>query len=108
MQAGRRDRRISLQTFTEPADDFGQPVKTWTTSVTLWANVKPMRGAERFSGQQEIANADTVFTVTNYAALSVTTEMRVLYNSEYYDITSVIGVGVRDRDLEIYATRRME
>ena len=38
-QAGQLDRRITIQTFSETTDTFGQEVKSFSTLAQVWANV---------------------------------------------------------------------
>jgi len=39
MSAGRRNRRIQIQTQTTAQDGNGQPLQTWTTAYTCWASI---------------------------------------------------------------------
>ena len=49
-QAGQLDRRITIQTFSEATDAFGQEVKTFSTLGSVWANVKERVGREGEEG----------------------------------------------------------
>lgn len=103
VMAGRMDRRITFQTFTEAADGAGEPVKTWAnlgSNPTVWAEVTPLaltnlgRGQEIFDADQILGQADARFRI-RYRS-DITVEMRVVYASENYDIESVSEIGRRE------------
>ena len=39
LPTGKLNRRISIQTQAMLPDAYGQPVRTWTTDYTCWANI---------------------------------------------------------------------
>lgn len=103
VMAGRMDRRITFQTFTESADGAGEPVKTWAnlaSNPTVWAEVLPLAltnrggGMEVFDAEQILGLADTRFRI-RYRS-DITVEMRIVYASVNYDIESVSEIGRRE------------
>ena len=103
--AGRMDRRITLQSFTETPNAIGEPVKTWANLASvpdMWAEVTPLRGAELFASQQIAGEADTRFRVRYRDDLGA--EMRVVYEGANYDIQSILEIG-REEGLEILAKK---
>lgn len=109
--AGRMDRRITFQTFTESQDGAGEPVKTWAnlaSNPTVWAEVVPLAltvrggGQEIFDAEQILGQAETRFRV-RYRS-DITVEMRIVYASENYDIESVAEIG-RKEGVEIRARK---
>jgi SPP1 family predicted phage head-tail adaptor len=64
------DRHIVLEKKTTVQDEFGQPVETWTTTKTLWANRRDLAGLERFRANQEMAERTSVFTFRWFAGLN--------------------------------------
>jgi head-tail adaptor len=38
-QSGQLDRRITIQSFTESTDDFGEVILSFTTLANVWAKV---------------------------------------------------------------------
>ena len=103
--AGRMDRRITFQTFTESQNGVGEAVKTWAnlaSNPTVWAQVEPIDGSEPFAAQQVTAEARTRFTIRYRSGISV--EMRIVYASENYDIESLKELGRRDA-LQILAVK---
>src|ERR671925_891888 len=57
MRAGRLDRLITIQRKTSAPADSGEPVESWSNLVPAHrpASVTPVRGDERFSGEQYAA-----------------------------------------------------
>ena len=97
---GKMDRLITIETFTEAQDNFGEPIKTWTTLATVWAEVVPTRGTERFVAAQTHAERTTTFRI-RYRD-DVTEEMRIVWESAEYDISGIVELK-RQRQLEITA-----
>lgn|SRR5574337_65813 len=105
MNAGKMDRRITLQRKSEAQDSFGEAIGTWTDIATVWAEVAPLTGKERWAAQQVKAEADTLFRIHYLPGL--TPLDRVLYNGKTYDVYSVIEIG-RRKGHEITALTRAE
>lgn len=66
--AGDLDRRVTLQTLTVAADDFGGPVQTWTELATVWARRVDVLDAERFAAGAVTAPRRTRWVVRWSAA----------------------------------------
>lgn len=94
MQAGKLDRRIVIQTPTATRDGAGQPVETWATLCTVWANVTHLRGSEPFQGQQFNAQRKTVFLIRWRDDVDET--MQVIHDGDTYGILSAVEVGRRE------------
>jgi len=106
MNAGRMDRRITLQRKSSSQDSFGQPIETWADISTVWAEVVPVSGNERFVSQQVIAEADTLFKIRYMSGL--TPLDRVVYDGRTYDVKGVIEIGRRREGMQIAAMTRAE
>ncbi len=94
MMGGRLDRRITIQVKSEAIDAYGQRALTWSTHVTLWANFFHKTGKE----QEDSSNRSTMRQVefrTRYNS-TITNEMRILYNSEYYKIEDIKEIQRQD------------
>jgi SPP1 family predicted phage head-tail adaptor len=63
MQIGRLRHEIELQSYTTTDDDFGQPIKTWSTYATVWAWIRPMSGREVMNAQQPVGEITHKVTV---------------------------------------------
>lgn len=105
MQAGRMDRRITIQHVTETQNDYGEAEENWKNFVTCWAEVKPVRGKEFFEADQINARIDTIFRIR--WADGISPKMRIIYNEQIYNIYSLVELGRRD-GLEINAYAEVE
>ena len=87
---GRLDRQITIQEDVGTQDAAGQPVEDWqdiATNPTIWAEVVPVGGREVFEAQQVGASAVAKFRI-RYRG-DVLRKMRVVYDSDNYDIADV-------------------
>lgn len=98
-QAGQLDRRITLQSFSESTDSFGQEVKTYTTLAQVWANVKEKVGNEGEKGDM-LASTKKVEFIIRYRT-DVNAEMRVQYNSNTYKIQTIQNADARKAYLKL-------
>lgn len=99
--ASRLSERIELQTLTETSDLAGGFTSEWATTATLWAEAKPLRGAEIFMSEKIIASNDYIFTIRYFQG--ITTKMRIRFKSRLFNIRSIINPMENGEMLEIYA-----
>lgn len=85
--AGRLDRRITIQRATTAADDHGTPIETWEDVVCCNAALEyPATGSGEVQHDAvHLATTAVVFTIRWRPDVRMTD--RILYDSEYYDIT---------------------
>lgn len=100
MNAGKLDRRITINTTTTAQDNAGQPIATTVLLATVWAHVDQLRGREPFQGEQFNAQQLTVFTIRYRSDVDET--MSIVHDGETYDIQSIREIGRRE-GLEITA-----
>ena len=98
-QAGQLDRRITIQTFSETTDNFGQEVKSFSTLASVWANVVEKVGREGEDGEM-IAATKKVEFIIRYRT-DVDEEMRIIYNSNTYKIQAIQSADARKAFLKI-------
>ena len=94
MKAGELDRRLTIEQYTEAQDAYGEAIKTWAVLDTVWAQVLPLRGSERYVAQQVSGEAETRFRI-RYRT-DVTDKMRLYCENVYYNITAVLEIGRRE------------
>lgn len=99
MRAGMLRHKIVVQKFTEVQDVYGEADKTWTTFKTLWAHVSPISGREYFDAKQHTSEISHQVKIRHLDG--VTPKMRILYDSRYFDIESVINEGERDKQVTL-------
>ena len=89
MRAGRLRHRVTIQQPTEGApNSYGETANTWSTLATVWALVQTMSGREGYYAAQ--VQPDASVQITMRYREDVTTDMRVSYDSRYFNILSVI------------------
>ena len=107
MRAGTLRDKVSIQLpGATTYDSYGAEVITYTTPLSsVWAAVEPLTMRESFMAQQAGAKAEIKVTL-RHSSTSINPKMRLVYNSSYYDIHSVINVGNRDRAIELLCSKR--
>lgn len=94
MRSEKLDRRLIIQEPAETRDDYGQEVLTWSTFATVWAGVKLNIGKESFQTSERVKERVVDFKV-RYRT-DITSNMRLLYDSNYYEIEDVVELGRED------------
>lgn len=91
LQAGKLDRRISLQSRT--LGSAGDPTaETWTTEATVWAQKMDPSGTERFTDQMVAAEATQAYRIRYRADVEPT--WRVLEGDEQWNVQAAFeGAG---------------
>ena len=99
MRAGRLRHQVAIQTATTAQDAYGQPVKTWATTATVWGAVEPIGGKEAYRAQAERADLSHL-VVIRYRS-GVTPMTRILFGTRTMDIESVVDPEERHRELHL-------
>jgi len=94
LNAGTLDRRIVIEQRTDTRDGSGDPVAAWTVLATVWAAHEPLTGKEQFEAHQVNAERPSKFVIRYRAG--VDESMRVNWDGDLYDITSIVEIGRRD------------
>lgn len=88
MQVGKLNRKIVIQSQSLTQDDTGQPLNTWTTFATPWANIRFMNGIETMKGDSPTSVAKASIRI-RYRE-DITNAMQVAYNGITYRILAVL------------------
>jgi SPP1 family predicted phage head-tail adaptor len=99
MDAGRLNRKITIQQASTAQDAYGQPVVGFTTLATVWAAVEPLTGGLLFAAKQ--AQSQVTVKVTIRYLATVTTAMQVAYGSHVYAIDAIIDFESRHETMEL-------
>lgn len=91
MFSGKLDKLITIQTNTPSQDGFGEPVASWSTLATVWAERMNPKVSEKFTGSQD-AGFKSIDWRVRYRG-DITNLMRVSFGGQIYDIKGVIDVG---------------
>lgn len=100
MRAGKLDREIVIESATSTVNAIGEPVETWATFASVWAEVKPLSASERFRSEARHSARVSTFSIRWLAGVLPT--MRIKYENLYWRILGIAELGRRD-GLEITA-----
>jgi SPP1 family predicted phage head-tail adaptor len=101
MQAGKMDRRVTLQSRSVERNVHGEQVVTYTDLATVSAQKMDPRGREFFAAQQTQAEVTTRWRIRYRSDLTVM--HRLVYDGLAYDIVQVSEMG-RRAGLELFTT----
>ena len=94
-QAGRLNRRCTLQATGTTQDELGQPIPGWADVATLWADIRMKSGLEAIKAGASVSVVQASIRVRYRAG--ITAGMRVVHNLQAYNITAVMpDVGGRE------------
>lgn len=106
MEAGKLRHRLILQQDSGTTQDAsGQTTSNWTEVLTVWADIQPTGGVERFRGNQ--MQADTTHLISIRYLDAVTTQMRGVFKGRTLEFVNVLNVGERNIELLIQAKERV-
>lgn len=89
MQAGRLNRRITLQKQSSVRDTTGQSKITWTDIATVWAAILPLRGREFFEAER--LNSEISVRILIRYRPDVSSTWRVKYGARMFDVREIIN-----------------
>lgn len=101
--AGRLRNRIELQRKTTTRDASGEPIETWSTYATVWAEYIGGAGAERLVGQQVTGRGGVVWRI-RYRNPEPTITERVKFGTRTFDINDADSVENRNREILLACT----
>lgn len=88
MRPGLLNSRVVVQQQSTTQDALGQPVLSWSTFATLWADVRHTSGIEAIK-DSAIASVVRASIRVRYRN-GITTAMRVVHGSTTYNIVAVL------------------
>lgn len=95
MQAGRLNRRCTLQAPGTTQDELGQPIPGWTDAATLWADIRMKSGLEAIKAGAQVSVVQASIRVRYRAG--ITAGMRLVHNLQAFNIVAVLpDVGGRE------------
>jgi SPP1 family predicted phage head-tail adaptor len=99
--ADKLNKRIVIESKTQTPDDYGGNTVAWATFATVWAQIKPIKWLERFHSEK-LENEVTHKIVIRYKT-GIKANMRILYDSRYFQITGITDIDEAKRYIEILA-----
>ena len=89
MQAGRLNRRCTLQQPGTTTDALGQPIPGWTDVATVWASIVDVSGREYVAAGGLQNSAQTKITIRYRSG--IVPSMRVVHGADTFNIEAVLG-----------------
>jgi SPP1 family predicted phage head-tail adaptor len=98
IDAGERDRQVTLQELTESVGTSRFPVEAWSTLATVFARREDIGGRERFTMNQTSAPFDCKWEIPYLTdmdpdEIDVPKKRRLVYKSRTYDIVAAAMIG---------------
>jgi len=93
MFTGKLNRRVTIESNTPSQSTTGEPVESWSTLDTVWAEMMKPSVAERFMGDKFAGFRGIVWRI-RYRS-DIDNLMRVVYSSVNYDIVGVYESGYK-------------
>jgi head-tail adaptor len=91
MQAGRLDRRITIEQLSQSRNSSGILEETPSTFATVWAGKDDRSARTQFADQIEQGRVETVWRIRDLPGLDHT--MRIVYDGVVYDIRGIREIG---------------
>jgi SPP1 family predicted phage head-tail adaptor len=88
MDSGKLNRQVVIQSRDSGTDDAGQPLQTWTTLATVWANILGATGAGTIRAGLEGVEVNGYSFRIRYRT-DVDAAERVVFGGQNYDVKSV-------------------
>ncbi len=84
------DRRITLQSIARTSDSQGGYTEVWSDIASVWAQIKPVKGYEKFQAMQNETPVSHDIIIRYRSG--VTTKNRFTYDSRTFHIKEVLNV----------------
>ena len=95
MQAGRLNRRVTLQSPSQSVDEIGQPIPGWADVATVWADIRMKSGLESIKAGASVSVVQASIRIRYRAGVNA--GMRVVHNLQAFNIVAVMpDVGGRE------------
>ena len=98
MRSGNLKHKITIQSYTETQNDFGEVIKGWSDFKTLYASITPLTAKEFF--KSGVFNEVTHKIEMRYTQ-GIKPKMRVLYGDREFSIESVINIREANKTLQL-------
>lgn len=99
MEAGRLDKRVTIESQSVERNSIGEPETTWEDFATVWAAVEPLQGRE-FWAQQQVQSAVSHRVRIRYLD-GVNAAMRIVYGERVFNIEAVIDPKERHEEMQL-------
>jgi SPP1 family predicted phage head-tail adaptor len=90
LHAGKLNKQVTIQYPAITRDSYGAETVVWTDLMTVWAQIKELKGKEIYTSQQKRVEIDVEITIRYKPRLN--TRMRFKFADRYFDIESILGL----------------
>jgi len=104
MKIGDFRKQVAIQAEQSTPDGAGGYALAWTTIATVWADIAPVSGREIYTAGHLEGHITHKVTLRWRADLSITSDMRLLYNSRSFNIQAVINQDETNQYVIVLAT----
>lgn len=112
MQSGKMNQLVTIEQLTQPQNDSGDTIDTWTPVtgfVRIPASVLPDRAQEFFAAKQIQATRNALIVI--YFKPGITEKMRAVHHvrpgmDDYYDVAGVVPFQSNQHELRLYGIWR--
>ena len=103
MKTGDLRKQIALQQEHPTADGAGGYTLGWTTMTIVWGDIAPVTGREIYTAGHLEGHVTHKITLRWRSDITVTTDMRLIYNNRAFNICAVMNKDEANQWLEILA-----
>lgn len=89
MKAGALRNLVTIQTRNAGTDAAGQPVTTWTTLLTAYADVRGSTGLGAIRGSREVGTEVDAYSFRIRYREGLDSGLRVVFNGRTFDVIEV-------------------
>jgi SPP1 family predicted phage head-tail adaptor len=102
MNAGSRNKHLTLQKLTESTTVGGEVTETAVDTAKVWAAIEPLSSREAWQAQQ--SQATTTHKITMLYMPGVTSRMQAVWAGRTFRFESVVNLDEANRELMVTAT----
>jgi len=98
MRSGNLKHKITIQSYSETQNDFGEIIKWWADLKTVYSSITPLSAKEFF---KEGVQAEVTHKIEMRYFDGVKPKMQVIYGARVFSITSVIDIREANKTLQL-------
>lgn len=99
MEAGRLNKKVTIQNRVVTRNALNEAVTTWTDLASVWAAIEPLQGRE-FWAQQQVQSEVTIRVRIRYRT-GLLPSMRLRYGQRIFVIESIINPKEKNQELQL-------
>lgn len=108
LSAGKLDRKVVLERFTESRDEYNEPVRAWAVLARRSASCEPLSDGEKFRASETAADASARFVIRySRDVADLNPKDRLIFQGVVHEIIRVKEIGRRE-GLEITTAARAD